>query len=172
MSGKTYARTFPAHLWGLDVHFNAMTRDKFDPIYAYCLARQVDGVSFAFSSHDRHAPRGAATGTIVVSGGSQTGASLDVSGCTHSVTGILKAGDLIMPAGNTKVYMATADVDSDGSGLATIPIAPDLIASPANGASVTVSGVSFTVTQSEEVHESETGVDGMYLYSLKLLESY
>ncbi len=69
----------------------------------------------------------------------QTGSSIITDGWTASVTGLLKAGDVITFAGvyeiNPQTYestgrlqqfVVTADVNSDGSGNATIPVSPSI----------------------------------------------
>ena len=80
---------------------------------------------------------GAYGGTPLVAGTITNGSSVTTDGWTTSVTGLLKEGDVITFAGvygvNPQSYettgmlqefVVTADVDSDGSGLATIPISP------------------------------------------------
>jgi hypothetical protein len=83
---------------------------------------------------------GAHGGTPLSSGGAdQTGASILTDGWTASVTGLLKKGDTITFAGVYEInpvtyastgrlqsFVVTADVNSDGSGLATIPISPSI----------------------------------------------
>jgi len=80
-------------------------------------------------------PAGVATGTPVVAGAGQSGATLATSGWTPSTTGILKTGDYIGVNGELK--MVTADADSDAGGLATLAIEPPLRASPADAAALT-----------------------------------
>jgi hypothetical protein len=68
---------------------------------------------------------GTATGTpVVAAGNSALSESLLTSGWTNSITGILKAGDEFSI--DDRLYTATADADSDGSGLSTISIWPRL----------------------------------------------
>lgn len=85
--------------------------------------------------------RGSAGGTPLVAGAAQTGASLDVDGCTLSTTGWLLEGDYIQlgTGASARLYMVTADVNTDGAGAATIPIWPEITTAPADNASVIVS---------------------------------
>jgi hypothetical protein len=107
-------------------------------------------------------------GTPQVNGASQTGANLVTNGWTASAANRLKKGDIFTIAnvfavnpvsGDTlsdlQQFVVTADVNSDGSGNATIPISPSIIptgayktvsASPANGAAITVLGSANTLT--------------------------
>lgn len=123
---------------------------------------------------------GAHGGTPLTNGAGQTGASLVTDGWTTSVTGLLKAGDVFTIAGvfeiNPQNYASTGrlqhfvvqeDVDSDGSGNATISISPSIndgtlttvdaegntislkafqnvSAAPADGAAITVLGTAST----------------------------
>ncbi len=82
---------------------------------------------------------GAGGGTPLVNGASQTGASIVTNGWPND-TLVLKAGDVVQFAGVTLVYDVTADVTSDGSGNATIPISPNIFSggSPTNGGAVTI----------------------------------
>jgi len=94
--------------------------------------------------------KGTQTGTPLVNGATQTGASLVTDGWTISLSPIIKKGDIITINGvyavnpvsretqsHLQQFVVTADANSDGSGNATIPISPEIITS---GAYQTVSG--------------------------------
>lgn len=88
---------------------------------------------------------GSDLGTPLVDGASQTGSSITTDGWTVSETGVLLKGDVITLAGVNSVnpvfpfddtgdlmqFVVTADVNSDGSGDATIPIYPPITATTA-----------------------------------------
>ena len=83
---------------------------------------------------------GAGGGTPLVNGASQTGASIITDGWPAG-TLVLKAGDLVTFAtGPTLVYDITADVTSDGTGNATLPVSPNVFAgaSPGNNDAVII----------------------------------
>ncbi|CAN5949962.1 unnamed protein product [Sphagnum jensenii] len=114
---------------------------------------------------------GAQGGTPVVNGASQIGSSIITNGWTAS-TQVLNAGDIITFAGsygvnyvtqtpttNLQQFVVTANVTSDGSGNATIPISTgigayngiitsgptqNVSASPTNGGAITVTGSAAT----------------------------
>ena len=69
-------------------------------------------------------------GTPLVAGGSQTGKSLDIDGCSNSITGWMKAGDVFSVNGEIKI--ATDDASTDGSGTTTLNFSPRLRNSPAD----------------------------------------
>lgn len=96
------------------------------------------GLVGTFNGYDpsQRTPRGTATGTPLVDGGSQTGRTLNTKGWSTGVTGIMKAGDYIAFA--NRFHMVVEDADSDGSGDAALSIEPPLRESPAGDAAITV----------------------------------
>lgn len=107
-------------------------------------------------------------GTPLVNGASQTGATLVTDGWTASAASRLKKGDVFTIAGvyalnpltfdstgALRQFTVTADVSSDGSGNASIPISPSITTtgayrnvsgSPADNAALTILGAGNTVT--------------------------
>ena len=85
--------------------------------------------------------RGIASGTPLVKGASQTGNSLITDGWTVSQTGILKAGDWIQlgSGSSSKLYKVLTDVNSDGSGNATLDIFPSINTAVADNSALVVS---------------------------------
>lgn len=88
-------------------------------------------------------PRGVATGSPLVKGASQVAGvqSLITAGWTPSTTNILKANDSIQigTGSSTEFYKVLSDVDSNGSGEATLDIFPGLRTSPADNAVIITS---------------------------------
>lgn len=112
---------------------------------------------------------GAYGGTPLSNGVDQTGASIITDGWTASVTGLLKAGDVITFAGvyeiNPQTYestgrlqqfVVTADVNSDVGGNATIPISPSIN----NGLLTTVDGEGNSVSTKGYQNVSAAIADG------------
>jgi hypothetical protein len=111
---------------------------------------------------------GALGGTPVVAGAGQTGASLNTSGWSNSVSGLLNIGDVFTIAGvygvnpitkqstgSLQQFVVTAQASSNGSGLSTVSISPSIVtsgstqtvtASPANSAAITVVGAAGTAS--------------------------
>jgi hypothetical protein len=127
------------------------------------------GTIFDISHRMYLTPKGVATGTPLVNGASQTGASLVTDGWSANVTGILKAGDVIKIAGLNLVYDITADVNSNASGQATLSLSPPIFSgqSPADNAALTVTGVLFRACLSEPPlmpdADADQLLDGMVL---------
>ena len=89
-------------------------------------------------------PRGAATGTPLVNGASQTGTAPATDGWTINITGILKDGDLIAfdTSAGRELHMQKGDVNSNASGQATLTLEPPIRTAPADNATIVVASPS------------------------------
>lgn len=126
----------PGARWA--VKFTLANLQESDTRLLQAFMYRLRGRAGRFTLHNflRATPSGVATGTPVVYGASQTGASLVTAGWTPSTTGILKAGDFWSVNGELK--MLVEDAASDGSGHATLVFEPPLRESPADAAALTV----------------------------------
>jgi hypothetical protein len=152
----------PAAYWALANAFTALfVQSVAEPALKGFLAK-IANMEIYESQNIQSQTVGAYAGTGVVNGASQTGSNLVTNGWTASITGLLKLGDVVTAAGVNAVnpknrqstgslqnFVVTANVNSDGSGNATIPVYPPITTtgayqtvtgSPANGAAITVKG--------------------------------
>ena len=122
-------------LWKVSLPFNNLhTGDRAD---LQAVLTKLNGQEHRFNLHDHaYTRRGTGGGTPLVNGGSQTGASIVLDGATASVTNWLRAGDYL--SFNNQLFMATSDVNSDGSGNVTVPIAPPIRTSPSDNTAVDI----------------------------------
>lgn len=131
---QTQVLNHPGRRWEADVSLRPM-RHADARLWLSWLAK-LDGQLNTFTMGDPLgcAPQGEAGGTPRVNGGSQTGSSLIIDGATTSQTDWLKAGDYIQifEDADARLYMVTDDVDTDGSGNATLNIWPPLFEPPTN----------------------------------------
>lgn len=130
------------------------------------------GLQFAMDQNTAAHTIGALGGTPVINGANQTGASIVTDGWSNSITRVLGEGDIVtfasvygivpntatrtgggVSTGALQQFVITADVDSDGSGNATISIDPPIIttgafqtvtASPADNAVILIFGHAST----------------------------
>lgn len=131
---QTKTQRFQGDSWDISVSLPPMERE--DAEEWICFLIKLKGAYGTFLAGDNagKTPRGIATGTPLVKGGSQTGETLVTDGWTNSTTGILLAGDYIQ-IGNY-LHKVLVDVNSNGSGEATLDIWPPLRSSPADNASI------------------------------------
>lgn len=164
---ETNARTSNRQRWGMRISLPAMQRADWATAYGYLCgqAGRYEGFELAPPGI---AGRGVLTGSPTVSGGAQSGRTLTTAGWSVSQTGIIQSGDFFRI--ENKVYIATADANSDGDGDAALTIDPALIASPAHGASLTVVDVPFMVALVDDSLEGTYTRDGVYMLAFDVIE--
>ncbi len=127
-----------------DITLPTMQAESAEQWVAFLLSLKGQRGTFLLGDPVGATPKGSAStaaGTPVVNGATQTGDTLDIDGCPVSATNYLKAGDYIQlgTGSSSRLYKVLADVDTDGSGQATIDIWPSVITAPSDGATVIVS---------------------------------
>lgn len=162
---------FGGEMWEVNASLPAMNRETAGDYIAFILKLKGKKGTFLLPVPEA-TPRGVATGTPLVDGGSQTGDSLDIKGATASVTGWLKAGDWIQlgTGADTRLHRVLDDVDTDGTGDATINIYPSLRTSPSDNAAVTVSNCKglFKLTEEPII---DMDINKFYLLDFNCMES-
>lgn len=157
---------YNGQFWEADISLPPMKRE--DAEYWLTFLMKLNGAYGTFLLGDPAAsnPRGVATGTPVVNGASQTGYELVTDGWTPDTTGILKAGDYIQlgTGSSSRLYKVLDDVDSDGSGNATLDLWPNLRSSPSDDAAIVVSDCKSVFRLSTNV--TEINVDQTSLYGV------
>lgn len=126
--------------WEVSGSLELLNRDQAEEYNGFIAALTGRKGTFLLTPAGCGTPRGIATGTPLVKGASQTGQSLITDGWTTSQTGILKAGDYFqLGSGSTaKLYRVLYDVNSNGSGEATIQFAPKILVAPADNAPLVI----------------------------------
>lgn len=134
ISGAIQVAQRAGQRWTVTLEFSTLANNDRAVLQAF--VAQVLGLAdnFTLSPAD-YDPRGAFGGTPLVAGGSQTGNSLNLDGCTPSVTNWIRAGDFFQVGNELK--MATEDASSDGAGAITVSFVPELRAAPADNAAIT-----------------------------------
>lgn len=141
-TGTVQRRELPGARWTATVSMKNMPPEK-HRLWMATLA-QLRGMSgscylspsFAFPR------RGAGGGTPLVNGASQTGNTLNVDGGPLSTTAWLKVGDYFSftnGVGDTELkIVVSADVNTDGTGAATITFEPPIRSAPADDAPIEI----------------------------------
>lgn len=138
LDAQVYAH--PGQAWQGQFVVPPMVRADAEEVIAWMLSLNGAAGTFLMGIEGCETPRGIATGTPLVNGADQTGQELVTDGWTTGQTGILKAGDFIQLGSglDTHLHKVLADVNSDGSGNATLDIWPRLRESPSDNAAITV----------------------------------
>lgn len=132
----------PGYKWAIHLQYDNLSQADFSLLFAWLC--QMSGQSGRVFLGPQHAfSRGTPTGTPIVSGAGQNGSVLLTSGWTINTT-VLKVGDYFSfpTSRGQELHIVTADVISDGSGVANMFIAPGIRTAPANAAAITVNNPS------------------------------
>jgi len=138
---KEQILVYPGQRWVASASLPPLERAKADVWRAWLT--KLNGLEHTFTMGDplSATPKGSAGGTPLLAGASQVGSSIDIDGASSSQTGWLLAGDFIQlgTGANARLYMVTDDVDTDGSGNATINIWPNIRVAFADNTAVVTS---------------------------------
>lgn len=135
LNGFVQRVSLPGAKWFATYNLTPHTRAEAAVIRSFLA--QLRGRANTFYGYDPDAVlSGMGGGAPQVNGGGQSGNSLVMDGAPTSITGWLKAGDYFEVNGEYK--LVTADVNTNGSGQATISFEPSLRYSPADNASINI----------------------------------
>lgn len=167
----TQVQKFAGQLWLAEITLPPMTRsDGAADWIAFLLKLNGQEGTFLLGDNTATTPRGTATGSPLVNGASQTGQSLITDGWTNSVTNILKAGDYISIG--QRMYMVLNNVNSNGSGQATLDIWPALRESPGDNDVITTANCKCLFRlASNSVQVFDSAADFVYTVSFSAVEA-
>jgi hypothetical protein len=140
-TGQTQVQEWPGEMWSLSASLPKMKRTQAEAWLSFLLALRGISGTFLIGDPGASTPQGVATGTPLVNGANAANSkTLATKGWTHSIAGILKAGDYLqIGTGITqRLYKNLTDANSDGSGLVTLDIWPRLRESLADNAAITL----------------------------------
>lgn len=117
--------------WRVAIVLPPLTRQQADEWTSFLLYMSGGFGQVWFGDVLQASPRGKAWGSPQVNTDGQSGRTLQIKGFNPNVEGVLLAGDRVQ-VGN-HLYQNLRDVNSDGSGYATLDIFPSLRATPDDG---------------------------------------
>lgn len=172
-TGQQQVYRHPGAWWEMEVTLPPLKRADAEDLNAFLISLNGKYGTFLMGDPANTSPRGIATGSPAVSGAGQTGDSLITSGWTPSITGILKAGDWIQlgTASATRLHKVLADVNSDGSGVASLDIWPNLRDSPANSSAVVINSAKGQWRLAANEHNYSIEVGNIYGITFACVEA-
>ncbi len=173
LSGKRSVKQFAAQYFSFSVQLPPMNQSDFMPFYAFLTKQKGSFGSFTFEYplDNQGADKGQTDILVNALSGLSIGSStIAMDGFTASTTGVLKAGDFIKFANDTKIYMVTADANSNASGEADILIEPPLQDALVNNEAVTVNKPSFKVALMQDDVMYSTDASGFFTLSFDVRE--
>jgi hypothetical protein len=163
-----------AQRWAIEAAYPPnLTRAELAPIFAFAIAQRGQYEIFTLIPPALWSTaRGVHTGAPKVLLAGQTGRTINTDGWSASVSGILLRGDFVKFSGHDKIYMVTADANSDASGTAALTIEPALIVSPADNESLIVENVPFSVSFASDIQEFDQAPPNSHTYQVSFVEAF
>lgn len=134
---QSQVHQFTGQMWIAEVTLPLLERADAEAWSAFLLKLYGPYGTFMLGDPLAATPRGTAPGAPKVKGGSNQGSTLDTDGWTAGQTGILLKGDYIQI--DVNLYKVLNDVDSNGSGEATLDVFPMLRQAYADNTAITTS---------------------------------
>lgn len=159
---------------GVATTFDAGTSNTLQSILFRSLLAPADVVAIWGAQLEERATPGPyiATTDAALADQPSTGSVLHTDGWTPDQAGVLLADDMLRVAADNKMYRATADVAADAWGNAAIPIYPPLVATPADGAALTVTSVPVRCMIDGDIREVQFTPPDRYSLELDLVEDW
>ena len=193
-SGRLISREISGHKWNIDLSYNPMTRDEFEPVYSFLLQKRGSLTPFFVSLPQYKAPRNSTFATFVASNSMTTVGNTSSGNTNLMIThasfdkdtkGTAKPGDIFTitdssDSNHTKAYQVTrVEHDADYLSGTTAPTAtqlrvhfvPALQRTVYQGATVVFNDPKFRVVLKNDIQEYDLNTDNLYDFSLKLEEA-
>lgn len=184
-SGRVTTRAIVGQHWKVNITYNPMTRDEFEPVYNFLLEKRGRLKPF-FVSLPQHSPRTTTSGTISVQGSITAGDTNFLIDGMDSVTGGLRPGDVFnfSDSGNSnhkKLYQVVRVTDHNNK-LSTdstlnvsderrLYVVPPVEKDVAANSTLTYSSPLIRVVSTSDVIEYSLGTNNLYQFSLSLEEA-
>ena len=163
VSGRMQVRTLGGQRWSFTAKYNPMTREEFQPVFAFVMSQQGRFGTFTIVPPVIGNASGDVSGTALVNATTAAGAT---SVAMDGITGTIKAGDFIKFASHSKVYMVTADRAGAGS----VSIEPPLVSGVTDNEAITYDSVPFTMRLANDVQSYNLASNEYYEYELDMIE--
>ena len=195
-SGRLISRELSGHKWNIDLSYNPMTREEFEPVYTFLLQKRGAMRPFFVSLPQYREPKDSDFATFLESGANQfttlsthgagsTKMTVNKSSYNSASNGYAKPGDLFSiddtnDTNHTKVYqivrVETAESQLSGTTTVTsnqlrIEFIPALQRSVSTGAVVNFYNPKFRVVMKNDIQEYNLNADNLYSFSLSLEEA-
>ena len=185
-SGRMITRAIVGQSWKIQISYNPMTRDEFEPVYSFLQARGRLTPFFVSLPQYKDTRNSSLSSTILVDGAHSAGASsvrLDGFADNNQTSG-LRPGDMITfnDSGNSnhkKAYQITRVLTNSNyisgnqpnTGERIVYLNPPLEKAVADNAGVNYENVLIRVIMTTDVIEYTLGTNNLYQFSLNLEEA-
>ena len=183
-SGRVITRAIVSHRWKINITYNPMTRDEFEPVYNFLLEKRGRLKPF-FVKLPQHSPRTTTSGTYTIQGPVTAGTSSLLT-TVGSLSGGVRPGDLItindsQNTNHTKAYQIvrvndstnklSSDTDLNNANERRLFIVPPLARDVTNTSTINYATPLIRVILASDVQEYSLGTNNLYQFSLNLEEA-
>jgi hypothetical protein len=131
--------------------------------------------TFLMGDYNRPAPQGAMSGTPLVNGANASGSNqLLVRGAAVSITNWAVAGDYIQvmaSGGQQRIHKVLQNANSNGSGLVTLPIFPNIREALSDGTTIVTANCAGTFRLADNTFKPKIDKNRIYTISFKAREA-
>ena len=183
-SGRVISRAIVSHKWKIQITYNPMTRNEFEPVYNFLLEKRGRLKPF-FVKLPQHSPRTTTSGTYTIQGPASAGSS-SILTTVSSLSGGLRPGDLVtindsQNSNHTKAYQIvkvndstnklSSDTDLNNANERRLFLVPPLAKTVSNSSTVTFANPLIKVMLQSDIQEYDLGTNNLYEFSLNLEEA-
>jgi hypothetical protein len=165
-SGQAHA--YAGKAWQADITLPPMKRTNAEQWIAFLLSLKGQLGTFYLGDPRACTPLGSArdADTILVNGALSSGDTINIDSAPASRTDYLKAGDYMQIGAGTsrQLFKVLTDVDTNGSGQATVDVWPNVRTTIANNSAVTVQsakGIFRLITNEQAFSINEASIYGI-----------
>lgn len=170
------AHEYAGKMWTADITLPAMKRSDAEQWVAWLISLKGKLGTFYLGDPLATTPLGSARNSdgLLVDGAVSSGDTIDIDGAPTSQTDYLKAGDYLQIGTGTsrQLFKVLADVDTDGTGSATVDVWPNVRTTIADNASVTVESTQgiFRLVSNEQAYSiNEASIYGISFGAIEAL---
>ena len=185
-SGRVITRSIVGQHWIIDITYNPMTRDEFEPVYNFLMEKRGRLKPFFVVLPQYSSPRTSTSGTISVSGSITSGDTNFLIDGMDSVTGGLRPGDMFnfsdsSNSNHKKIYQIvrvtdytnklSTDSALDSTDERRLYVVPPVEKDVSDNSTIVYTNPTFRVVQRSDVQEYSLGTNNLYQFSLQLEEA-
>ena len=193
-SGRLISRQLSGHKWTINISYNPMTREQFEPVFSFLAEKRGSLTPFKVSLPQYKAPQNSAFATFVASNtfitipagaAGTTNLLIAQAGYNKNTKGRASVGDIFtitdpLDSNHTKTYQVVGVDDNatyptgttaPGTTQLRIYFSPALQRAVSSGSSIVFNNPKFRVVLASDVQQYDLNTDNLYSFSLKLEEA-
>jgi len=158
--------------FGLKFNYAPMTKEEFLPLWAFLVKQSGQFGTFTVAMPNQEC-RGSlstqANEVLQVNANTTGGNTITIKNFNTSQSNVVKVGDYVKFGSSSKLYIVTDDVNSDGSGLGTLSLYPNIIGTVSENTQVYFEPV-MNVGLTEDNLQADIPSDMTYNFNVEFIE--